>query len=470
MGVIKRKLPAVVSVIILAAFVAGISMYFCARQGNGRSSSFSSDMESSEKEREVVPVGLPLFSDVSDWTPSEWSLDSHTLTREISEETGVKIKATVPAQDADLQLSLLLIKNRLPDLMIIQNPNMVKKLISSGKVWNLDEFFNEYTDDGAAEAALSAETRKKLVERDGGWYCLPTGMNQNDITGSDISVIWNRKLAAEYGITAESVGSTSAFTAALEKAAGEAQNSDTSLVPVLFGGNEDNYEIAEYLAGSFGAKQSSPQIWEEQGGRSALALINGLLRKKLLIPETLACSKEQTEGLVNDGNVLCFIGDISHMEFDADGWISYGPVKLDGKTEPVLKCRAQSDAGWPCIMISKGCTDLADTGRFIALMESGQVARMIEKYNADYSNWWIYENPCWDACLDKDSAWSQHEEKIHALEKTGGEVKLADSACADAEDYDFSTLAGVIAASSDSDFDSAYRTLLNRISTDGQAK
>ena len=64
MGVIKRKLPAVVSVIILAAFVAGISMYFCARQGNGRSSSFSSDMESSEKEREVVPVGLTLFSDV----------------------------------------------------------------------------------------------------------------------------------------------------------------------------------------------------------------------------------------------------------------------------------------------------------------------------------------------------------------------------------------------------------------------
>lgn len=463
MGGNKRNLILLFGVIILLIFIGEIGVYFYTRQGSGATTSFSDGSNIQEEKQKVVPVKLTLFSDVSNWTPSDWSLDEQTLTREISDNTGIEIEATVPAQDADLQLSLLLIKNRLPDLMIIQDPNMVKKLVSSGKVWDLDQFFDEYRSNAEIRKAFNPDVKKKLILRDGGWYCLPAGMNQNDITGSDISVIWNRELAAKYGITAENVDTAEEFTGVLEKAARDGKIYDKSLIPLLLGGSEDNYKIAEYFAGCFGAEKTGLDMWKEPGGKSALSLMNGLLRKDILSPEYLAYSKAQTQDILNGGKVLCFVGDVSHMDFDQDKWICFGPVRLDDKTEPVRRCRDQSDAGWPCIMISKGCTDLADTGRFIDFMESGQAVSLIEKYDADYRNWWIYENPLWDTCFDQNSTWFLHEKKMQLLKDSGSRMKTVEAADTEAGNYDFSMLADVIAAASDKDFESAYGNLSDQL-------
>lgn len=466
MGGNRRNLILLFCVIIFAIFIGEIGVYYYTRQGNKGSVSPVTGVGQQEEKQRVIPVRLTLFSDVSGWIPGEWSLADHTLTREISEKTGIAIEASVPAQDADLQLSLLLIKNRLPDLMIIQDPNMVKKLVSSGKVWDLDEFFDEYNTDASVRRAFDPSVRKKMIVRDGGWYCLPAGMNQNDLAGSDISVIWNKELAAKYNITAESVDTVKGFTDVLEKAARDRKIYDKSMIPILLGGSEDNYRITEYFAGCFGAEETGLAMWKEQGGKSALSLINGLLRKNILSPEYLAYSGAQTQDLLNNGKVLCFAGDVSHMDFDQDKWVCFGPVRLDEKTEPVRRCKDQSDAGWPCIMISKGCTDLADTGRFIDFMESGQVVDLIEKYNADYRNWWIYENPLWDICFDENSTWYLHEKKMQLLKDTDSRMKTVEAADAESGNYDFSILAQVISATSDKDFDFAYDNLLNRLGQD----
>ena len=120
----RKNLILLFCVIIFAIFIGEIGVYCYTRQGNKGSVSPVTGVGQQEEKQRVIPVRLTLFSDVSGWIPGEWSLADHTLTREISEKTGIAIEASVPAQDADLQLSLLLIKNRLPDLMIIQDPNM----------------------------------------------------------------------------------------------------------------------------------------------------------------------------------------------------------------------------------------------------------------------------------------------------------------------------------------------------------
>ena len=466
MGGNKRNLIMFFCAIIFVFFIGEIGVYCYTRQGNRGIAFPAAGVGQQEEKQRVIPVRLTLFSDVSDWIPCDWNLKDHTLTREISEKTGIAIEASVPAQDADLQLSLLLIKNRLPDLLIIQDPNMVKKLVSSGKVWDLDEFFDEYNSDAAVRRKFSPAVRKKLIVRDGGWYCLPAGMNQNDIVESDISVIWNKELAAKYNITAEDVETAAEFTGVLEKAARDRKVHDNLLIPILLGGSEDNYKITEYFAGCFGAEKPGLAMWKEPGGRSALSLMNGLLRKNILLPEYLAYSRAQTQDLLNSGNVLCFVGDVSHMDFDQDKWTCFGPVRLDEKTEPVCRCRDQSDAGWPCIMISKGCTDLVDTGRFIDFMESGQVVDLIEKNNADYRNWWIYETPLWDTCFDENSEWSLHEKKMQLLKDSGSRMKTVEAADTESGNYDFSILAQVISAASDKDFDFAYDNLSNQLDLD----
>ena len=279
-------------------------------------------------------------------------------------------------------------------------------------------------------------------------------------------MIWNKELAAKYNITPESVDALNKFTGVLEKAARDRKIYDKSLIPILLGGSEDNYKIAEYFAGCFGAEETGLAMWKEAGGKNALSLMNGLLRKNILYPEYLAYSRAQTQDLLNNRKVLCFVGNVSHMNFDQDKWVCFGPVRLDEKTEPVRRCRDQSDAGWPCIMISKGCTDLADTGRFIDFMESGQAVHLIEEYDADYRNWWIYENPLWGVCLDENSTWSQHEKMMQLLKDTGSRMKTVEAADTEAGNYDFSILAQVISAASDKNFDFAYDNLLNQLGQD----
>ena len=86
------------------------------------------------------------FADVSYWNPpSPWSTDPNTVEGAITQKTGLTFDFNIPAQDGGMKLSLMLATSEeLPDLITLTDDKLAKKLIDSGKVWNMEEFLKKY--------------------------------------------------------------------------------------------------------------------------------------------------------------------------------------------------------------------------------------------------------------------------------------------------------------------------------------
>lgn len=73
-------------------------------------------------------------------------LQSGVLKKEASvpvsqRKTGAYLDFTIPPQDASKKLSLMILKDELPDLIVATDKNVINQLIRSGKVWSLQDFF-----------------------------------------------------------------------------------------------------------------------------------------------------------------------------------------------------------------------------------------------------------------------------------------------------------------------------------------
>ena len=88
------------------------------------------DLEQNEREHARVS----LFCDVEFWKPPVWDTAEDTITGEISQKTGLALDIYVPVQDADTQLSLMLVNDNLPDLISVTDSTVTSQLVSSGKV------------------------------------------------------------------------------------------------------------------------------------------------------------------------------------------------------------------------------------------------------------------------------------------------------------------------------------------------
>lgn len=66
---------------------------------------------------------LTLFSDVSFWNPPVWSFEEGSISAGISKKTGAYLDFTIPPQDAPKRLSLMILKDELPDLIVATDKN-----------------------------------------------------------------------------------------------------------------------------------------------------------------------------------------------------------------------------------------------------------------------------------------------------------------------------------------------------------
>ena len=78
-----------------------------------------------------------LFCDVNFWEPPSWETEEGTITGDITKRTGLALDIMVPPQNADAQLSLMLLNDKLPDIISLTDETTISQLITSGKVWNL---------------------------------------------------------------------------------------------------------------------------------------------------------------------------------------------------------------------------------------------------------------------------------------------------------------------------------------------
>lgn len=439
------------------------------------------------------PVSLTLFSDITDWDVPEWSADAGTVTGSISAHTGISLNFVVPAQDADKKLSLLLDSNKLPDIITISDPNMIRQLITSGKVWNLHEFFSEYKPDAQILSKISRQSQSDLTYRDGGWYSLTSGYTTEDLSENYNTIIWNRKLLRRLGLKTDDLRTESDVYAALQQAEAYKRSEDGSMIPVLYDGSSYQSGALMFLAYSFGGSFTDSEnnyhnIWETDGGREALLFTSRLLRNGILKPDYLAYDISEIKNILSDedSQVLCYIGNISDIGIDPDEWVSTGAVRADSGASPVMEVQNSTSRFWANTFVSTSCTDLPGAADLLDYIYSGS---FLQDSSVDEGLQYfdVFHNPLWQDVYDESDA-SGYYEGINALKSvysTEKDLTTYDSRLVtfklsfyqkhnDAENIDnriqeveADSLAGILSADDDQEFEDSYNAMISEIHTEG---
>ncbi len=391
-GLKSRKIVALIGVSII--FLLSLSVAIAQIESDQFSQ--RKNQGNSDVSPEMKTVSLSFYSDIQDWDGVEWTLDEGTLTACISKQTGVLINTENPVQDADMQLSLMLMENKLPDIIAVSDSNMIRQLVSSGKVWNLEDFFSEYRPDAKILESLSAEDKQAMVYRDGGWYSIPTGFTSADLKTGGNAVIWNTDLLQTLGYTLSDVNAEEKVTEIFEAAK---NYKEERIIPLLLGG-EDTGGGIRFLAESFGGTPvnedgSYQDIWRTEGGREALLFTNQLLRNGVLDATTLSYSSSQIYHKLLQNQVLCYIGNITDYRLDRNKWQNGGLIKATSGATPYLEMQTAGGYQWTNVFVSKSCTDLSGTAAFLDYMISGQA---FDDYDHEkiLEDWWILKNPLWE--------------------------------------------------------------------------
>ncbi|MEE3481313.1 MAG: hypothetical protein VZQ80_04940 [Lachnospiraceae bacterium] len=341
-------------------------------------------------------VPLTLFSDVEEWNVPEWSLKSGSFTRQITDLTGISIEAMTPAQNADQQLSLLLTTNRLPDLITVEDPNIIRQLISSGKVWNLRSFFTEYDPDSRILKEYPKELIARLRDRDGGWYAISSGYHSLDLLVNQETVIWNRKYLHRLGVMPSEIRTKDDVLRVFTLC----QNQEPDVIPLIMNSSDLERGALKFFYDSFGGIPVDDDgtyrfYLDTAEGKEALSFVNTLMRRGFLDTNYMTYDEPQIAERMAQEEVLCYIGDISHLKIDPGEWISTGAVLSDDGRSPVLALQNASCYGWCNTFVSTSCTDLEGAARFLEQMICGPEVETKEGDSA-LDDWWIFRTMAWE--------------------------------------------------------------------------
>ena len=416
----------------------------CALLAGGCSRGKSAEETAQERASEEV-AWAELYCDVDWWHPAAWDIAGGTITGDITEKTGVALKTTVPLRDADKQLSLMLLSGELPDLITVVDPTVLGQLVSSGKVWRLDEFLEKYCPDSHILKDFPEDIKQALIKRDGAWYAYPSHINSADARkiwepcdqyywdltnySDNNGIMWNRDLLEQLGISVDELSTETQVMEAWKKAkeSGIAVNGKT-IIPLLVDGSGYWDPTVKYLQYSFGAEYidrdgNYRDILLSPESKHALYFLNKAYRNGYWYAEQLNYSNDVIQQRIAAGNVLCFIGNIANTKLDAAEWVSSGAILSSQGKSPVLGKNMQAGTGWMQTFISKDCENPKKIAEFLDYMtssegmtgwyfgyegehysvgEDGRIVQTEEQalLKTDCANtgidvWWMFENTSW---------------------------------------------------------------------------
>lgn len=326
------------------------------------------------------------FSDISFWNPPQWSEKEGTITHKISEATGLRFQYDIPQKNAATKLSIYLVNHELPDIITVKEQQSISKLVGSGKVWNLEEFLKKYLPGSHLLKKFPQDIKEQLMIRDGGWYALPSHMKSPDNRkiypscstywdqvmdyGNPNAILWNEKLLRQAGFTLEDVTTRKEVLRILKSVSKkEMKVNGKNVIPCLVDGQGSFDGIyastLQTLLNSFGAEyvDEDGNYYErllQPQAKSALQFANTLFRRGYASSEQLKWENEQIKELIYEDRVLCFIGNMANIGFDALGdkareWVSAGPILSDDGSLPILEETTYTGNYWLSTFISKDC-------------------------------------------------------------------------------------------------------------------
>lgn len=337
-------------------------------------------------------VDISLYSDVNFWKLPEWDTAEGTITGEITKQTGVTVDAEIPMKEADTRLKLMLLDDELPDVISVIDSTTVNQLVTSGKVWKIDEFLKTYKPDSHLLTEFPEDIKQELIKRDGGWYALPSHLNSKDardiwkpcdeywedvVAYSDNNaIIWNKNLLEQLGIDISGVVAQEDVFAVLERAKRSGLKLDgQSIIPLLPDGNDYRSTTLKFLLENFGAE------WVDKNGdyqdnilqpeaKEALKFVNTAVRNGYIDPEHFKLESSQIYDLARSGRALCFIGNIADVAVTEEDWLSTGVVLSETGSVPVQGKNLRATAGWIQTFISKDCRHPKEIAAWVDYMTS----------------------------------------------------------------------------------------------------
>lgn len=386
-----------------------------------------------------------LYCDVDFWNPSEWSVEKNTITGDITQKTGIALRVDVPERDADRRLSLMLLNDELPDIISVTDPTVIHQLVTSGKVWNLQEFLSAYCPNSHLLTEFPEDIRQELIKRDGAWYAYPSHMQSADAYkiwtpnssfyedyiqyNHNYVIIWNKSLLKRLGIEESELHTQSQVIAALKKA----KESDLMvrgkpIIPLLMDGAGYQETALAFLMNSFGAEPLDSEGNYRDPLRApetkrALEFMQTVLSTGYCPVETLSYTGEKVNKCMAEGRTLCFIGNVANITYVGNEWVSSGAVLSADGSSPVLGKNLHANQGWISTFVSKNCSNPEKVATWLDYMTSdegmrlwgygyegehfsydrqGLIARTSEQQSMEsqytqtgIGTWWMFVNTAW---------------------------------------------------------------------------
>lgn len=336
------------------------------------------------------------FSTIDFWNPpSTWNTDPTTVPGAITEKTGLTFEFNIPAQDGETKLNLMLVSGGtdFPDVVTITNEVLGKKLIEAGKVWELDEFLQQYDPESHLLKDFPADVKKAVTSRDGGFYAYPSHISSEDARktyppsgqffvdmveyAANGAIVVNSNILQEAGLTLDDIETEAGLLAAYKKIQDmNLQVDGAPVIPLLVDGKNYQGPTLGFLQDSFGAmpvdkdgnyrdRLLAPETKE------ALAFLNKAYQAGVLDPGQMTVDNAAVKADMASGRVFTFIGNSADTSFDKnDYWTSSGPILSDAGAAPVLGKNKQAGGGWMKTYISKTTKYPEKLAKWLSFMSS----------------------------------------------------------------------------------------------------
>lgn len=384
-----------------------------------------------------------LFCDVSWWEPPMWNEEPGTITGDISARTGLSISVIQPTQKADTQLKIMLLNDKLPDIISVTDSTTISQLVGSDKVWRIDEFLEKYKPDSHILKDFPEDVKKELIKRDGDWYAYPSHINSADARNywkptpdmenvaeysENNAIMWNTELLEIAGLNPSELKTQDQIMEAFAKVKRmKLKVEGEDVITLLVDGKGYDGSTLFFLEQSFGAERIDEEgnycdILLQPQTKNALSFLNEAIRKHYINPDQLTMETSQIQELMQGGRVLCFIGNSANTTADMSKWISTGAILASDGSVPVMGKNMRATTGWISTFIAKSCSSPEKIADFLDYMtsdegmtfwvygyegvdyhigEDGLYYRTDKDAATNYSKtginaWWMFANTAWD--------------------------------------------------------------------------
>ncbi|QYR23063.1 hypothetical protein KZ483_09145 [Paenibacillus sp. sptzw28] len=378
-----------------------VALSGCSANNSGRGSTTepteTSKTETAKTETPAAPVDLTWFATAGGWNPPQWTTESGTIMGEQTKKTGLTFTFNIPAQDADTKLNLMMVSSSdaFPDVITTLGPDMGKKLVEAGKVWELEEFLTKYDPESHLLKDFPEDVKQQMIKHYGGWYAIGSHMTSDDARKvyppssdyyTDVAkyaenkgVLVNGNILKEAGIELSDLRTEEGVLAALKKVKDMNLTVDGQpVIPLQIHGKNYHGETLQFLHRSFGAMPIDKDgkfrnIYMSPENKHAIQFLFKAAQGGYFDPGQMTTDDAAIEANLLSKRVFMFIGGTPKGKFDQlDFWKSPGVILSSEGTKPVFMFWSEPGRGWMQTHISKSTKEPEKLAKWLSYATSDE--------------------------------------------------------------------------------------------------